>query len=154
MIFSYLFVSSVIPRQCDHATVADPDFELRRGAVLFYLLSRLFFLQSFLLGGGRPPGLLPQIHYYARIARTWRFRYVQAWRICPLQIHNNFRIAWLFQTNMTKHRIFSLGSKEAFCSNSINISHCRCKRKFSKCQAHADFIVCTSSVISSSCKRT
>ena len=36
MIFSYLFVSSVITRQCDHATVADPDFELRRGPVLFY----------------------------------------------------------------------------------------------------------------------
>ena len=43
-------------------------------------------------------------------------------------------IAWLFQTNL----IFSLGSKEAFCSNSLNISNCRCKRKFSKCQAHAD----------------
>ena len=45
-----------------------------------------------------------------------------------------------------KYRIFSLGLKEAFCRYSINISNCRCKRKFSKCQAHSDFIVCTSSV--------
>ena len=36
---------------------------------------------------------------------------------------------------------------------SLNISNCRRKRKFYKCQAHADFIVCTSSVILSSCKR-
>ena len=40
-----------------------------------------------------------------------------------------------------KHRIFSLGSKEAFCSNSLNISNCRGKREFCKSQAHVDFIV-------------
>ena len=44
--------------------VADPDFELRRGPVLFYLPCRLFFFQTFLLyspktggeggGGGAP----------------------------------------------------------------------------------------------------
>ena len=34
------------------------------------------------------------------------------------------------------------------------MSRCRCKSKFFKCQAHADSIVCTSSVISSSCKWT
>ena len=74
--------------------------------------------------------------------------YAHACRILPLLIHNNFydRLAI-----PNKHRIFSLGSQEAFCNNSLNISNCRCKRKFSKCQAHADFIVCTSSVISSSC---
>ena len=31
----------------------------------------------------------------------------------------------------------------------LTISNCRCKRKFSKCQVHDDFIVCTSSVNSS-----
>ena len=53
-----------------------------------------------------------------------------------------------------KHHIFSSGSKEAFCSNSLNISNCRCKHKFFKCQAHANFIVYTSSVISPYCTLT
>ena len=70
--------------------------------------------------------------------------YAQACRIRPLQIHNNFRNRLAIPN---KHRIFPLGSKEAFCSNSLTISNYRCKRKFSKCQAHADFIVCTGSVI-------
>ena len=62
--------------------------------------------------------------------------YAQACRIRPLQIQDNFRNRLAIPN---KHRIFPLGSKEAFCSNSLNISNCRCKRKFSKCQAHADF---------------
>ena len=53
-----------------------------------------------------------------------------------------------------KHCISSLGLKKAFCRNLINISNCRCKRKFSKCQADTNFIVCPSSDISSSCKQT
>ena len=65
--------------------------------------------------------------------------YAQTWRICRLQqIHNNFQNPLAIPN---KHRIFSLGSKEAFCCYSINISNCQCKRKFSKCQVHADFIV-------------
>ena len=72
------------------------------------------------------------------IAILW---YAQAWRIRPPQIHNNFQNCLAIPN---KHRIFSLGSKEAFCSNSLNISNCRCKCKFSQCQAYADFIVFTS----------
>ena len=54
----------------------------------------------------------------------------QACRIRALQIHNNFsnRLAIL-----KKHRIFSLGLKEAFRRSSIIISYCRW---------HANFIVC------------
>ena len=68
-----------------------------------------------------------------------------------MQIDNNFynRLAI-----SNKHRIFSSGSKEAFCSNSLNISNCRCKHKFFKCQEHAKFIVYTNSVISPYCTLT
>ena len=62
--------------------------------------------------------------------------YAQAWRIHPLQIHSNFQNRLAILNN---HRIFSLGSKEAFCRNSINISNCQFKRKFFlKCLAHTD----------------
>ena len=44
------------------------------------------------------------------------------------------------------NRIFSSSSKRVFCSN--------CKRKVSSTSYDADFIVCTSSVILSSCKRS
>ena len=43
--------------------------------------------------------------------------YAQAWRIRQLFLA------------IKKHRIFSLGLKEAFCCSSINIFNCRCKRK-------------------------
>ena len=57
------------------------------------------------------------------IAILW---YAQAWRIRPLQIHNNFQNPLDIPN---KHRIFSLGSKEAFCRYSINISNRRCLHK-------------------------
>ena len=50
-----------------------------------------------------------------------------------------FRIRWLFQTNIaSSHQV---RKKLFFSIPAINISNCRCKRKFFKCQAHADFIV-------------
>ena len=51
---------------CTCIPVADLDFELRRGQILLYLSSRLFFLQSFLLfspkvrRGPGPPGPSPR----------------------------------------------------------------------------------------------
>ena len=53
-----------------------------------------------------------------------------------------------------KQSIFTLGLKEAFCRNSIILTADTIKRKFSKCQAQADFKVCISSDISSSYKQT
>ena len=65
-------------------------------------------------------------------------------------VHNKSTIIFPIPWN------FSLNLKEAFCRNSINIFNCRrCKRKFSKCQTHANFVVRPtgpSSDISSSCK--
>ena len=71
----------------------------------------------------------------SRIKTTVILWYAQAWRIHPLQIHNNFQNRLAILNN---HRIFSLGSKEAFCRNSINISNCRFKRNFFKGQADTD----------------
>ena len=70
----------------------------------------------------------------------------------PLQIHNSL-LESLGYSKQTWHLLIRL---EAFCGNSINIFYCRCKRKFFKFQAHANFsrIVCANSVISSPCKRT
>ena len=62
------------------------------------------------------------------IAILW---YAQEWRIRPLQIHNNFQNPLVI---INKHLIFSSGSKDSVCCYSINISNCRCKRKFSECQ--------------------
>ena len=44
--------------------------------------------------------------------------YAQAWRIRPLQIHNNFQNPLAIPN---KHRIFLIGPKKAFCRYSINI---------------------------------
>ena len=47
------------------------------------------------------------------------------------------RIAWLYISK--KHRIFSLGSKDASCSNLLNISNRRCKRNHAwKCSPKQD----------------
>ena len=42
----------------------------------------------------------------------------------------------IFQRNI---RILSVGLREAFCRNSINIFNCRCKRRYFNCQAHIDY---------------
>ena len=67
------------------------------------------------------------------LALLW---YAQAWRIRPLQIHNNFSNGLAVPN---KHRIFTLGSKETFCRNSINLTADETVLKCFKCQADADW---------------
>ena len=57
----------------------------------------------------------------------WFYGMHWACRIRPLQIHDNFRNRLAIPN---KHLIFSLSLKEAFCSNSLNISNCPCKHRW------------------------
>ena len=56
------------------------------------------------------------------IARTGQFRYVQARRICPLQIQNKFYNRFAFVTNI---RYSQVQFDETFCRKLVNNFDCR-----------------------------